>query len=208
MQCLTLILVAAPAAAQQAQRTRALDEAAARAERKETEKRGEHTKQEKAACDPEAADCQPCKEDEEQLSCCDPEASPLCKDTSLKVVGVPVPVYNPQLEFSLGVLGMLTYHPFKEDKVSPPWATVVFGMYTTNKSWLLGVKQEAYWDRDNNRASIGLGVGKFNSQFYGTGSSNDLGMSLPLTSKVVMVNPRYLRRVWDRLYLGAQYRLL
>jgi hypothetical protein len=106
------------------------------------------------------------------------------------------------------LVGLVTYHPFKKDKVSPPWATVAFGMYTTNKSWLIGLKQEAYWDRDNNRASLAVGLGKFNSQFYGTGSSNDIGMSLPLTSKALMINPRDVRRIWDRPYLGGQYRLL
>lgn len=205
---LGLLLTAANVSAQQGGSRRALDEAAGRAERKESEKRRATTKTDKDSCDPAAPDCEPCKEDAKQTSCCDPEASPLCKDLSLKIVGVPVPVYNPQLEFSLGVLAMVTYHPFKEDKVSPPWATVAFGMYTTNQSWLIGVKQEAYWDHDNNRASLAVGLGKFNSQFYGTGSGNDSGMSLPLTSEVFMINPRYLRRIWDRLYLGGQYRLL
>ena len=205
--CVHLLLITAQASAQQGGR-RALDEASGRAEKKESDKRHASTKTEKPECDPAQPDCQPCKEDEAQASCCDPEASPLCKDLSLKVVGVPVPVYNPQLEFSLGLLAMVTYHPFKDDKVSPPWATVAFGMYTTNKSWLIGLKQEAYWDQDNNRASLALGLGKFNSQFYGTGSGNDLGMSLPLASEVFMISPRYLRRIWDRLYLGGQYRLL
>src|SRR6516164_6549825 len=139
LTCLGLLLVATQLSAQEASSRRALDEATGRAERKDSEKRQASTKQQKPACDPADPECQPCKEDKEQASCCDPEKSPLCKDMSLKVVGVPVPVYNPQLQFSLGLLGMVTYHPFKDDKVSPPWATVVFGMYTTNKSWLLGV---------------------------------------------------------------------
>jgi hypothetical protein len=206
--CLAFLLVAQNLSAQ-GERARTLEEAAGRAEKKAEEKERKADKTSKSPCDPEKPDCMPCRDDdEEQTSCCDPEQSLLCKDLSLKVVGVPVPVYNPQLEFSLGLLAMVTYHPFKEDKVSPPWATVAFGMYTTNKSWLIGLKQEAFWDHDKNRASLAFGLGKFNSQFYGTGSSNDIGMSLPLTSKVFMINPRYTRNLWERLYLGGQYRLL
>jgi hypothetical protein len=208
LACLGLFLFATDVSAQEKSPVRGLDEATGRAERKDTEKREASTKQQKPACDPADPKCEPCKEDKEQASCCDPEQSPLCKDMSLKIVGVPVPVYNPQLQFSLGLLGMVTYHPFKDDKVSPPWATVVFGMYTTNKSWLLGVRQEAYWDRDNNRASLAVALGKFYSQFYGTGSTNDTGISLPLASEAFMIAPRYVRRVWNRLYLGGQYRLL
>jgi len=206
--CLGLLLGAANVSAQGGTRARPLEEAAGRAEDKALKKGQASSKPGRTACDPEHPECEPCREDGEQASCCDPESSPLCQDMGLGVVGVPVPVYNPQLQFSLGVLAMVTYHPFEDDKVSPPWATVAFGMYTTNRSWLVGLRQEAFWDRDKNRASLAVALGQFNSEFYGTGSTNDMGMSLPLTSTAFMVGPRYVRHVWDRLYLGGQYRLL
>ena len=154
------------------------------------------------------AACQPCNADKEQTSCCDPAKDPLCVDQTLRVIGVPIPIYNPQLDFALGAMGMVTYHPFKEDKVSPPWATMLFGMYSTNNSWMTIAMQEAFWDEDNNRAGLMVLGGKFNSDFYGTGDMTSSGVAFPLGSAMFMVQPKYLRRVWNRLYIGARYRLL
>lgn len=154
------------------------------------------------------AACQPCKTDERQASCCDPDQDPLCVDQTLRGIGVPIPIYNPQLDFALGAMGMVTYHPFKQDKVSPPWATMLFGMYSTNGSWLVMANQEAFWGEDDNRAGFLVGGGKFNSDFYGTGDMTSSGIAFPLGSAMFIVQPKYLRRVWHRLYVGARYRLL
>jgi outer membrane protein assembly factor BamA len=124
-----------------------------------------------------------------------------------RFVAVPVPTYNPQLEFSLGLMGMVTYRPIKKDKLSPPWSSILFGMYTTNSSFALFARQEAFWDSDNNRAELTFGGGKFNSTYYGTGDQTSSGFALPLASAGLMLQPQYMRRVWNRLYLGARYRL-
>src|SRR6187551_3882776 len=108
-----------------------------------------------AVCDPNTdAACQPCAREEKkkkkkkkqkvQASCCDPKKNSSCVDQRVKAIGVPVPIYNPQLDFALGALGMVTYHPIKKDKVSPPWSTMLFGMYATNASWLVIARQEAF----------------------------------------------------------------
>lgn len=93
-----------------------------------------------------------------------------------KFVGVPVPTYNPQFDFSLGLLGMLTYPLNAADKVSPPSSTMVFGMYTTNGSWLVAGGQSMYWAEDDHRASVIGGYADFNTDYYGTGDLNDLGL--------------------------------
>lgn len=172
------------------------------------------------SCDPLDPKCPPChakkrlKKAEAQgepaaplTPCCDPKASKACVNMAPRFLAVPVPTYNPQLEFSLGVMAMLTYHPFKDDKLSPPWASMLFGMYTTNNSFALFGRQEAFWDKDNNRAEVSLGGGKFNSTFYGTGDQTSSGFALPLGSAGLMFQPQYMRRVWNRLYLGGRYRL-
>jgi len=171
------------------------------------------------SCDPADPSCPPCKavkakkgsaqphDGAPPAPCCDPKASKLCVTMKPKFVAIPVPTYNPQLEFSLGVMGMLTYRPIKEDKASPPWSSAVFAMYTTNNSFAMFTRHEAFWDRDNNRAEVAFGGGKFNSTFYGTGDQNTAGFGLPLSSAGLMFQPQYMRRVWNRLYLGARYRL-
>jgi|GEM_PF-3101058 len=172
-----------------------------------------------ASCDPADPDCPPCQAKKKPKKkapsavpapltpCCDPKASKLCVSMKPKFVAIPVPTYNPQLEFSLGVMGMLAYRPIKKDKVSPPWSSAVFAMYTTNNSFAMFTRHEAFWDRDNNRAELTFGGGKFNSTFYGTGDQNTAGFGLPLSSAGVMFQPQYMRRVWNRLYLGARYRM-
>ncbi|HSC86485.1 MAG TPA: BamA/TamA family outer membrane protein [Polyangiaceae bacterium] len=172
------------------------------------------------SCDPADPNCEPCKPkaDEQPTTpaappaappapCCDPALSKQCVNLSPHFLAIPVPQYNPQFDFALGVMSMVTYRPIKKDKLSPPWASILYGMYTTNDSFLLFARQEAYWDSDNNRAELSFGGGKFNSDFYGTGDQNLEGYALPLTSAGLMLEPQYMRRVWDRLYLGGRYRL-
>jgi hypothetical protein len=138
----------------------------------------------------------------------DPEGRTLQTQKGVKFVGVPIPSYNPQFEFSLGLMGMVTYRLSEKDPYSPPSASMLFGLATTNGSWLAAGMQEVFWDRDNNRGMFAVAGGHFNSDYYGTGSAASAGISFPLGTDVFMMLPKYLRRVWKRLYVGGLYHLM
>lgn len=125
-----------------------------------------------------------------------------------KFVGVPIPTYNPQLEFALGLMGMVTYRLDESDPYSPPSATMAFGLLSTNGSWLVAGAQEVFWARDDNRATLAIAGGHFNSDYYGTGSNASAGISFPLGTDAFLVVGKYLRRVWSRLYFGGLYHLM
>jgi len=125
-----------------------------------------------------------------------------------KFIGIPIPIYNPQLDFALGAIAMLTYPLDSEDRLSPPSSTSLFGLVASNESYMLGAGQRFYWDEDNNRGTVGFAIGHFNSDFYGTGDQTSADIAFPLGTTGVMMLAKYLRRVWNRLYLGGQYRYL
>jgi hypothetical protein len=122
-----------------------------------------------------------------------------------KVIAVPVPVYNPQLDLALGLIGMVTYRLDESDPVSPPSSTMLFGLAATNGTFLLAGAQHVYWHRDDNRAALLAAGGHINADFYGAGSFTSNGIIFPLGVDAFVVAPQYLRRVWDRLYLGGRY---
>jgi len=126
-------------------------------------------------------------------------------DTSPKFIGLPIPIYNPQLDFALGAMAMLTYPLDGKDTVSPPSSTLAGGMVSSNKSWFAMVGQQVFWAHDDNRATLVVGGGHFNSDFYGTGDATDAGVAFPLGTTGVFAMTKYLRRVWNRLYLGGKY---
>jgi hypothetical protein len=137
-----------------------------------------------------------------------PAASKPKPKPGVRFIAMPIPIYNPQLEFALGATAMLTYPLDASDDVSPPSASMLFGMLSTNKSYLIGAGQQLYWARDDNRATIGGAAGHFNTDFYGTGDATSADIAFPLGTTTGMVMAKYLRRVWNRVYVGAKYQLM
>ena len=126
-------------------------------------------------------------------------------NTSPKFIGIPIPIYNPQLDFALGAMAMLTYPLDADDTLSPPSSTVAAGMVSSNKSWFALAGQQVFWARDDNRATLVVGGGHFNSDFYGTGEATEAGVAFPLGTTGFFAMTKYLRRVWNRLYFGGKY---
>jgi len=125
-----------------------------------------------------------------------------------KFIGIPYPIFNPQLDFAVGAIAMLTYPLDKRDKLSPPSATQLFGLISSNKSYFVLARQEIFWAADNNRASLATGVAHFNSDYYGSGDATSPDITFPLKTDSFFIQAKYLRRIWNRLYLGGKYQLM
>ena len=125
-----------------------------------------------------------------------------------KFIGIPYPIFNPQLDFAVGAIAMLTYPLDKRDKLSPPSATQLFGLISSNKSYFILGRQEIFWAADNNRASLATGVAHFNSDYYGSGDATSPDITFPLKTDSFFIQAKYLRRIWNRLYIGGKYQLM
>lgn len=137
-----------------------------------------------------------------------PDADEPKPQTGPKFIGIPYPIYNPQLDFAVGAIAMLTYPLDASDKLSPPSATQLFGLVASNKSYFLLGRQEVFWAADDNRASLAAGVAHFNSDYYGSGDMTSPDITFPLKTDSFFIQGKYLRRIWNRLYLGAKYQLM
>jgi outer membrane protein assembly factor BamA len=128
-------------------------------------------------------------------------------DKKIKFAGVPIPNYNDITGFGLGALVMGYYKLDRQDMVSPPSSTMLFGFYSSNETWVTGFGQQIYWKEDKFRGDFFFGYASVNFQFYapnfGSGYNgqfidyNTGNSFLALSGSV---------RSWKRLYLGLQYR--
>ena len=88
-------------------------------------------------------------------SLCAQQADTLKKDLEkdprkgVKFKVIPGPSYDPSIEFGLFIVPMFTYYPSKGDTISPASLTSLYGMYTTNNSYIAGFNQELYLKEDN-----------------------------------------------------------
>lgn len=127
---------------------------------------------------------------------------------ALKFVAAPIPMLNPQLDFGLGAIAMLVYPIDADDTESPPSSTVLFGLGTTNGSYMFGAGQQVHLSHDDWRMRLLAGYGKFNSDYYGSGDATAWGITLPLGSASFFVQPLVLRRTVGALYVGLAYTLM
>jgi len=81
---------------------------------------------------------------------------------------MPIPKVNKKgtFGFSGGLLSMAMYKLNKTDSISPASVSGGFGMYTSNKSWFAMQFNKLYFNEDKYRATIAIGTGFFNAQFY------------------------------------------
>lgn len=122
-------------------------------------------------------------------------------------VPVPVPIADPTVGYGLGV-ALLYLHPQRSnDTISPASTTGLAGMYTETDSYFVALFQDSYWSADKYRFKGGLGYGRFNVDYYGTGSDDPLRDNpISYTIEGALFMPRFLMRIpFDNWFLGAQY---
>jgi outer membrane protein assembly factor BamA len=132
--------------------------------------------------------------------------SPVEDQKQVNFIVMPIPMSNPSLGNGLGVVGMALYGPGGSKR---PWTTGLGGLYTDTKSWALGAFQKAYLADDRFRLTGGGGMGVFNVDFYGIGSSaGNKGVSIPLEQKSGFAGGQALIRLGHNYYGGFMYRLI
>ncbi|MCK9205178.1 MAG: BamA/TamA family outer membrane protein [Bacteroidales bacterium] len=82
---------------------------------------------------------------------------------------LPGPVYNSSNQLGFAVMPMLVYRMDKNDTLSPTSSTSALLYANFYPSWMAGIKQNFYWDRDRWRAILTIGYGHIHQKFYGIG---------------------------------------
>lgn len=75
---------------------------------------------------------------------------------------IPGPMYDPSIKFGLFVAPMLAYYPSNNDLISPASTSSVYAMYTTNNSYIVGLNNELFLNKDTWRIRFRGGGGGLN----------------------------------------------
>ncbi|GBU07111.1 membrane protein [Bacteroidales bacterium] len=127
-------------------------------------------------------------------------------DKNVNYTAIPMLSFNLSKGFGVGFMAAAIYNLKKEDKVSPPSMTAMVGSYSTNKSWFGVVGQSLFLDQDNWRIEFALGHSNNNFQtFMSMPGMGDF--EVPFNTKIDFVAAMGYRRVYQRLYLGANMQL-
>lgn len=123
----------------------------------------------------------------------------------------PIPINSPAigagLEFAVARLFVLN----RQDRVSPPSALGVGGVFTNNGSRALAIGGRLYLKEDTYRVTAGFGGANINIDIYGVGqAAGDRGTFIPLKATGKAGMGEFLYRLRKNVYLGAraQYRNL
>lgn len=134
------------------------------------------------------------------------------KDSTKKVSFAVIPVinYNTSMGIMVGGMGSAFYKLNAQDTISPSSSSMVFGMYTGNKTWMgLGV-QKFYFNEDKWRAKVVAGTGNFFFQFFQglpggmTGQYNDNGIWIDFDTRARFVLGEIQRQVISNFYVGFE----
>ena len=133
-------------------------------------------------------------------------------DSTKKVTFAAIPVvnYNRSLGFMAGAMVSAYYKLDRSDTISPSSSTMVFGMYSTSKTYMVMGMQKLYLNEDKWRADLIFGSGVFFFQFFKefSGFVNQDGVWVDYSTEATFTIADVKRRVFKNLYLGIRTELM
>lgn len=125
------------------------------------------------------------------------------KDSKTFLV-IPLVINNPAMKTGFGAVPMYFFKFDKEDVISPPSIATIFGIYSTNKSYIFISSARLFWNEDKNRAAIAVGPLRVNNDFT---YENDEGEDFQLVFSELrnFLTLEYSRKVFGNFYLGVLY---
>lgn len=111
--------------------------------------------------------------------------------------------YNRNLDFMIGVIPMVMYRLQENDTISPKSLSGVSAVYTTNKSYVVGVFNRFYFKEDNWRGTFYLFNGDVNSQFFMDGFDNAGFYNYTTNATVLSVGVQ--KKIIKGFYGGLSY---
>jgi outer membrane protein assembly factor BamA len=128
------------------------------------------------------------------------------KKKSRDVLIVPIPHSSPSLGSGLTLMAGVFYNPNKSPE---PWLTGIGAMYTSNKSWAIGVAHKMALANDRFRIVGFGGIANVNVNFYGIGpGAGDRDLAIKLNEKGFAGVVQGQMRLADHIYLGPRFEYL
>lgn len=124
----------------------------------------------------------------------------------ITLAGVPIINYNRSLGTIFGGMGSMYYKINKRDTISPSSFTMLFGMYSTSKTYMAAGIQQLYLSKDNWRVNYILGTGDIYFQFFqGFGQiKDDAGIWVDFNTKMNFMILDLKRKTINDLYVGLE----
>jgi Omp85 superfamily domain len=127
---------------------------------------------------------------------------------AMEFVVAPLPVINPTLDNGIALVVGVLYPVQTGGEDIRPSGTFVTGLKTSNDSWMLGGGQMLHLDRDRYRVLAVAGYADINFDFFGIGSdAGEAGQSIPIRQFGYAGLGQFLVRAFEKVYIGARYRL-
>lgn len=116
---------------------------------------------------------------------------------------IPVPNYNESTGFGLGAIVTLLYRVDREDEISPPSSTILFGFYASNKTNVFGAAQKFHLKEDKFRFTLALARASINFQYYAENIGGEF-IDFNTGSRFGLIKGEL--EVLPDFYLGLKYR--
>jgi len=117
---------------------------------------------------------------------------------------VPYLNYSRTIGFGFGLIPMYSFNTSKTDHISPKSVIGLSGIYTTNKSYAVGLFGNMFFKEDKWRLQYGLGFADYNFQTYYAPIVGE-GFFYDYTTKIKFGTVNVKREVGKNLYLGLGY---
>ncbi len=119
-------------------------------------------------------------------------------------MAVPMINNNPAMKWGFGGIAMYMFRLKQDDDISPPSLVSLAGLYSTNKSYILGLLSQLYFAEDKYRIAAGIGTSRINNDF-----EYDFGFITPVRLVYSEVRSFFglqvSRAVAKHIYVGLQY---
>jgi hypothetical protein len=127
-------------------------------------------------------------------------------DRKGELLFVPVPVSSQAIGTGLAPVAAYVFFPSKGDKVSQPSVLAVAGLYTTTKTYGLGIGGNFNLAEDRYQLIFLTGAARARYEFFGIGNNaGTTGKSLWLNQKGRAVFLQGLRRIGWNIFVGPRF---
>ncbi len=117
---------------------------------------------------------------------------------------LPLITSNPAMKTGFGAMPMYFLKLKKDDSLSTPSLVAIYGLYTTNNSYVFVPTAKLYWNENKNKATIFTGTLRVNNDFtYDNEDEEDL--HLVFSELRYFLSTEYSRRIIGDFYLGLLY---
>ena len=121
---------------------------------------------------------------------------------TVRFAAIPIITYNRTQGAVIGANTSVYYKLNKKDTISPHSNTGLIGIYTVQKSWVIGFNQTLYFNEDRWRSKINIYRGAINFQYYDWDDVANVGGFEDYSNQSTVAKGQLQHKVWKRWYAG------